>query len=864
MKYFSKNKTKETVSSIGGKGYNLMRMDGMKMPVPKWEVVPQKVIASILDQKELSNEKALQLIDDYQFEASFTAEIKEAFGNTSDKLFAVRSSALQEDGVSASFAGQFATFLYVKAADIPAKIKAIWKSTLNDHVVTYYKENKLTHSFAIAVLVQEMIDPEVSGVAFGINPTSGNPEEHVICSVYGVGEGLVSGELDADTFIIEHKKIKSQEIANKVKQLGKNEKGGTIQADVPIPQQLVPSLSPEQLTLISEKLSQLGNEYQHPQDIEFAFANDQFYLLQTRPVTSTYPRGEKIIWDNSNIVESYPGVTTPLTFSYLLGGYKNVYLQLAQIMGAAEKTLQENTFVFSNMLGLINGRVYYNLLSWYKVLALFPGYSINARFMENMMGVKERFELPPNKNTNKLTAWLRVLVMLVQIAKNLFTIKKQTKTFLEKINEIIQDFKKTDLSKMSAYELMELHRSIDKALLMNWKAPLVNDSFAMVWFGKLQKIIEKNKLGENPNLHNDLMCGNSDIISVEPVHRSLKIATIVAHDEKLKHLFITEDASTIWKAFQEEGFHPELFQEVENYIEDFGDRCVGELKLETISYAQDPTLLIHMFKNLVVQGITVDSMKASVEMKIREEAEEEVKKSLKGKPFLAMKFNKTLKKARYFVSNRENLRYDRTRVFGMTRTLFMAIGNNFKKAGLLNDERDIFYLTMPEIFAFIEGTSICNKLKELTELRKVEYTAYSEMPTPTERIVTYGNVNEGNDFYQPFNEEVAAGDLKGIGCCPGIVKSRVQVIHHPSEVENLNGDILVTTSTDPGWVTLFPSASAIIVERGSLLSHSAIVSREMGIPCIVSVGGVLKRLKTGDVVEMDGRKGSIKIMSTDE
>lgn len=864
MNYFSKNKAKETVSSIGGKGYNLMLMDGMNMPVPKWEVVPQNVVANIIGKEKVSNEKALKLIDDYQFDASFKAEIKQAFGNISDKLFAVRSSALQEDGVNASFAGQFDTFLYINAVDIPAKIKEIWKSTLNDHVLTYYKENNLRHSFAIAVLVQEMIDPDVSGVAFGINPTSGNPEEHVICSVYGVGEGLVSGELDADTFIIENKAIKSQEIANKLNLLGKNQKGGTIKSEVPISQQLIPSLSTAELILISEKLIQLGEHYKHPQDIEFAFANEQLYLLQARPVTSTYPRGEKIIWDNSNIVESYPGVTTPLTFSYILGGYKNVYLQLAQIMGAAEKTLQENILVFSNMLGLINGRVYYNLLSWYKVLSLFPGYSINARFMENMMGVKERFELPPNKNANKLVAWIRVLVMLGQIAKNLFTIKEQTKNFLEKVNDIIQDFKKTDLSKMSAYELMEFHRSIDNELLINWKAPLINDSFAMVWFGKLQKIIEQNKLGENPNLHNDLMCGNSDIISVEPVHRSLKIATIVANDEKLKQLFINEDATTIWKAFQEEGFHPELFKEVERYIEDFGDRCVGELKLETISYSQDPTLLIHMFKNLVVQGITVDSMKSSVEMKIREDAEKEVNKGLKGKPLLAMKFNKTLKKARYFVSNRENLRYDRTRVFGMTRTIFMAIGNNFKKSDLLNDERDIFYLTMPEIFAFIEGTSINNNLKELTELRKVEYTKYSKMPTPTERIVTYGNVNDGNDFYQPFNEEVTEGDLKGIGCCPGIVKSRVQVIHHPSEVENLNGDILVTSSTDPGWVTLFPSASAIIVERGSLLSHSAIVSREMGIPCIVSVTGLLKRLKTGDIVEMDGRKGSIKIISTNE
>ena len=128
-----------------------------------------------------------------------------------------------------------------------------------------------------------------------------------------------------------------------------------------------------------------------------------------------------------------------------------------------------------------------------------------------------------------------------------------------------------------------------------------------------------------------------------------------------------------------------------------------------------------------------------------------------------------------------------------------------------------------------------------------------------ERIVTYGPVHVNNDFFE--NDEFdATNGLEGIGCCPGIVKAKVRIVHSPDELEDLNGDILVTTCTDPGWVTLFPSAGAIIVERGSLLSHSAIVSREMGIPCIVGVTGLLKTLKTGDIIEMNGSTGKIKIL----
>ena len=121
-------------------------------------------------------------------------------------------------------------------------------------------------------------------------------------------------------------------------------------------------------------------------------------------------------------------------------------------------------------------------------------------------------------------------------------------------------------------------------------------------------------------------------------------------------------------------------------------------------------------------------------------------------------------------------------------------------------------------------------------------------------------VYHANSFYQKMETAILTGDLKGVGCCPGFVKARIQVVHDPKSVTDLQGDILVTASTDPGWVTLFPSASAILVERGSLLSHSAIVSRELGKPCIVGISHLLERVKTGDWVEMDGSTGMIKII----
>ncbi len=288
------------------------------------------------------------------------------------------------------------------------------------------------------------------------------------------------------------------------------------------------------------------------------------------------------------------------------------------------------------------------------------------------------------------------------------------------------------------------------------------------------------------------------------------------------------------------------------------------MKLETISYTQDPSLFVKVIKSYVETGINNSRKNENIEEKIKSSAENEVRLKLRTKPFKYFKFKRVLNKTRELVSSRENLRYERTRAFGIVRELFSQLGKNFYAEGIIEHDRDIFYLTKEEIFAFIEGTSVTQNLKSLIKTRKEEFKSYAEMEIPSERFASYGPVYHGNDFYSKSRIEALEGDLKGIGCCPGRIRAKVQVVLNPSEVNSLNGNILVTSSTDPGWVTLFPSASAIIVERGSVLSHSAIVSREMGIPCIVGVTGLLRTLKTGDLIEMDGSTGEIKIIESDE
>lgn len=846
---------------IGGKALNLYRLKKMGLNVPDFAVIDQAELMQIIPVENRNIESyptILTLIDHFSFPDDFLEKLQNTFQKADQKRYAVRSSAHMEDGKSHSFAGQFESFLYVEWNDLQDRIKAVWRSNFSNRVASYLQTNKLQPQFGMGVIIQEMIDPDVSGVAFGINPSTGMLNSKVICAVYGVGEGLVSGALNADTFNLNGDTIES--VLVKKEQMAVHGKSGEIQFDpVPSENQMRATLSEKKIREIAQKLDRLTTELQTPQDVEFALKDDVLYFLQTRPITAiaspATQKSEKnrIIWDNSNIVESYPGVTTPLTFSYIKTAYENVYKQLALLMGASHKTVDENEAVFANMLGLINGRVYYNLLSWYKVLALFPGYSLNAQFMENMMGVKERFVLEKDTRTSKMSALWRTAVMVTKIIYHSLTIRKTSRRFLEDVNTSLARVKGLDLDNMTAYELKKTWVDLDGFLVPKWKAPVINDSFAMIYFGRLQKLIERYKIGSNSNLQNDLLCGSKDIISVEPIHESIKLATKISQNSDLKKLFLQNDPTEIWRKLD----NNPLKDEINHYLQRFGDRCVGELKLETISFKQDPSLFVATLKSFIKQNVTTQSTASTVDMDLRRAAEAEVKKHLKN-PFKRRKFNKILKKTRYFVSNRENLRYERTRVFGITREIFTAIGKQFEHHNVLTHHRDIFYLTKTEIFAFIDGTAVTQNLKKLVEIRQTEFNAYKDQPAPADRITTFETVHIGNDFFNTSSEIEAETNLHGLGCCPGIVRAKVRIVNHPGEVESLNGDILVTSSTDPGWVTLFPTASAILVERGSLLSHSAIVSREMGIPCIVGITGLLKQLKTGDEIEMNGSTGTIK------
>ena len=226
--------------------------------------------------------------------------------------------------------------------------------------------------------------------------------------------------------------------------------------------------------------------------------------------------------------------------------------------------------------------------------------------------------------------------------------------------------------------------------------------------------------------------------------------------------------------------------------------------------------------------------------------------------------------ARRAVSDRELLRFERTRTFGVSRRLFRAMGANLVRAGAIDDEHDVFHLTIDELFAYIEGRAPDTDLRPVVSARQREYRDFAATPAPPDRFLTRGAVAVAARYPAVLAAAdllVAEADdadptlLRGTACSPGVVEGVVRVAHRLEDATGIEGEILVTERTDPGWVPVFPACAGIIIERGSVLSHSAVVARELGIPTVVNVSGrPTQRLRNGQRVRLDGGRGEIRIL----
>lgn len=882
---------------LGGKGLNLYLMTRAGLPVPPWvgigarafrefrertgiaEAITQALAEGAKDAANLaaSSAKIRQLILAEALSVDEQAAVSAAFNALGGTPIAVRSSALGEDSSQQSFAGQLSSFLHVESAmDAARYLKECWASAYSERSLSYRLQSGLglNQAFEVGVVFQTMLDCEKSGVGFTIDPVQSRANVMTVSAVYGLGEGLVSGLLDADTYQL-HKsdgKILQQDIVEKPTMLVRGSSGQTREAPVAQDLQQKPVLGATELEALAQMLRAVENHYGRPQDVEWGVAGGKLYLLQTRPVTTVSYNldGDLLIWDNSNIVESYGGLTLPLTFSFARYVYREVYVQLCRILLVPQDEIQQMEHNLRNMLGLFYGRVYYNLLNWYRLITIVPGFRQNRAFMETMMGVRESLAdeiasrcVPPSPRH----PWWRKVLRLVSGLKLLYyhlTAQRLVDHFMQYFHTAYDEFRRLDYARMTPDRIYEHFRRLEERLLGRWHAPIVNDLLCMIHFGVVKKLCARWLSHKGASLQNDLLCGEGNIESAEPTRELIRMAAVVRDNPMLRRLLEETPAHDCLEALIRSP-HEEFKRRVENYIDRFGFRCMSEMKLEQRDLHDEPGFLFVCLKNYLVAGKYDLAAYEANEQKIRTNAEDTVRRTLG--PVRRAVFFWFLKHARRAVKNRENTRFCRTRVYGVVRSMLFAWGDDYASRGLIDKAGDVFYLTLDELHGSLDGNLAVQDLRQLISLRKQAYAEYA-LTEPAPRFMTRGPVYWMN--HHTPEEDTSSGDLanlgpnqlRGIGCCPGVITGKVKVIMNPGDDMQLNGEILVTARTDPGWVPLYPACSGLLVERGSLLSHSAIVAREMGLPTIVSVRNLTQRLQTGMTVRFDGTTGLIEIMES--
>jgi phosphohistidine swiveling domain-containing protein len=905
---FEPKRAEKIVGKLGGKASNLARLEGLGMPVPPWYVVTTEAFERVIEAAGLRGRILERLStlhgpngeDPEEAVRRVSAEIRGWMGELTlpdgleraiershaariggaEALVAVRSSAAGEDAVGESFAGLHDSFLFVKGhAAILDAVRRVWASAFNERALAYRLARKLPlDRIAVAVVVQEMVDARTSGVLFTANPNDGNVHEIVLSALWGAGEGLVSAGLDADTWVVGKETLAvTEQIAEKRERLVLDRAAGQGLAREEVPAELrnAPSLSREQVEEVARTGLTIETHYRRPQDIEFSIDDSgRLWVLQARPVTTVEEvgpaAGNRLLWDNSNIIESYSGVTSPMTFSFIRRAYSIVYHCFAEVMGISPPVVRANRDVFDNMLGLFRGQVYYNLHNWYRLVRLFPGFNYNKKFMESMMGVREGLaegeEPAPVGGLQRYTVELPALVRLVgRSALNFLHIRRIVSGFEAHFRERYTKWSALDFRRMAPHELAALYRQMEEQLLWEWKAPIINDFFVMVFYGTLKKLSVSWCGDEHGSLQNDLISGEGGIESTEPTRLLLRMAAQARQNPELRRLLLETPPEELVRLVPSDPRWSDFAAEIDHYLDLYGFRCVNELKLEEPSLRDRPAFLYQILRNYLAAEDP-----SSLDLTAMDEREQKLRADAEARAFAAIRspwrrwiFRRVLQNARLGVKNRENLRFARTRIYGLLRELLRAIGEDFADEGLLATADDIFYLEIDEVWDFIRGRAVTTNLKGLAALRRAEFDVYRREveKTPGDRFETFGLPYHRNR-YRGRPQPAAVGEdgvLRGIGCCPGVVTGPVKVLRTPSEDARLDGEILVAERTDPGWVPLYPSVSGLLIERGSILSHSAIVAREMGIPTIVGIAGLVSTLQTGQVVTMDGAAGTVRL-----
>ncbi len=467
----------------------------------------------------------------------------------------------------------------------------------------------------------------------------------------------------------------------------------------------------------------------------------------------------------------------------------------------------------ANLVALIRGRMYYNLRNWYRLIEILPGCEWMLPGWEEALGITP--VVTRRTTTRSLSRHLALAFDKARVGarfiRELLVLERDVERMLRLVQEALADLSARDLASLDAHTLLELSESLMSELFEPYAIQNSNDDAAQQFFALLGRLIERWHLGGD-DLRNDLVSGETGLESLAPARSLLTLTAQVRRVPRLRSLFEgAQRNAALWESLGRDA-DPAVstFRRLAaRHIELFGDRVLRELKLETPTLEANPAALVAMIRNHLQAGSTIEVVEGH-ELELRKRGERSVRRRLRGHPIRRRVFDFVLSQTRRTIKNREALRLARSRAVGIFKRIFRQIGCRFVDQGLIGNVHDLFYLTLEEIEGAIRGASVARDLEELIALRKRDYEQY-ETETADSRIVTRGIVqgtllggkstasSASDADGQPGSVK---GELHGIGCSSGKVAARAMIVLDPRDDLEVRGRILVTQTTDPGWVFL--------------------------------------------------------------
>ena len=874
------------LDNAGGKGANISKLIRAGFPIPAGFIITTAAYRQFIAENNLmgkishrvsgmpwrdSNalEQASKEIRSW-FKTSTTPpqiidRVVDAYHALGDIPLAIRSSATAEDLPELSFAGQQDTFLnIISERTLLESMVDCWSSLWTARAIGYRARNGIAHEeVSIAVIVQEMVPAEVSGIMFTAHPLTGTRRELVIDAAFGLGEALVSGQVDPDHYVVDRKKaeVLSKQIgAKQLAILGKQEGGVQVTESEPAQRQ---ALTDEQILQLARIGEQIEAFYDFPQDIEWAWAKGEFSILQSRPITSLFPVPKNMDTAPPHLMVSFgavQGILDPITplgqdaIRMIFAGGASLFdnplthetISIVQIAG--ERLWLDITAGLQHPLGSKAIPRFFSMIDptafpVFKTLKSDPQFKLGKGKMRlSTLSKLVSFALPLMK---------RVLHLIRSPEGKAEQIQHDSQQKIVEFSEIWKPQPGTTSS--LPHWLQAFHE-------LYYAFPYVIPNIFTGAIAGLIPFFLLNKMAFQ-------LTGSTDL--------ALTIARSLPNNVTLEmDLLLWETASAIHSdahAFEHfknstsqqltaeysAGDLPETAQEaIIGFFTQYGMRGIGEIDIGRPRWREDPTHIMHTLLSYL--QIEDDSLAPDVLFKRGEQAAEIAIEELQAaarKTFSGRIKARTIlaaaRRVRHLAGLRESPKFHIIQVMGIIRQGLLACGRDLVSQGTLDRPDDLFFLYLSELHAHANGNQ--NDWKTLIADRRRRY-AREQLRVQIPHLL----MSDGRAFYEGITPaEGSRSDMQGSPVSPGIAEGLVRVVLNPHDARLAPGEILVCPATDPAWTPLFLLASGLIMETGGMMTHGAIVAREYGIPAVVGVNQATTQLSTGQRIQINGSTGEI-------